>query len=482
MPKLNIPKSLRYFLFGLAVFLVASILTLGGVAIAYRNTYYPGVRVGGIDLAGKQRDAGEKLVTSKVGQYMSHPVTVTVPKISEPRNETTGLYPDLDIPTTAGDLGITFQEPSTVQSAWETGHERNILHWTKAVLGTLFNGYKQPLPYTIDQTKVQSFIQTKVAPQVTTPTPAKVTVQGSVVAISDQKPGLTVDIAALTKELANSLATAQDKDATFLRAPVTLADSPVVRKTVEPVATQLDKVGNLKVRLTTSSLSLAPTREQVLAWFSPVQDDKGNISLSLNQDAVTTYLDQNGKKTLDNQKSAAAVVKSLADYVKPTVADNLYAKTIQVALTPKPVAAVTPGTYTVGDYPGKYVEINLKDQRMYLINGTTLEQTYIVSSGFWTTPTPVGRFHIVSKSPRAYSAAFGLYMPYWQNFVDDDGNQAPLGEYGLHGLPEWPNGYKEGENHLGVPVSHGCVRLGTGPDAFVYGWTDIGTPVMINAS
>jgi lipoprotein-anchoring transpeptidase ErfK/SrfK len=52
--------------------------------------------------------------------------------------------------------------------------------------------------------------------------------------------------------------------------------------------------------------------------------------------------------------------------------------------------------------------------------------------------------------------------------------------HGIHELPEWKNGYKEGANHLGTPVSHGCVRLGVGPAAKVYGWAEVGTPIVIH--
>jgi lipoprotein-anchoring transpeptidase ErfK/SrfK len=53
-------------------------------------------------------------------------------------------------------------------------------------------------------------------------------------------------------------------------------------------------------------------------------------------------------------------------------------------------------------------------------------------------------------------------------------------EYGIHELPEWPDGTKEGESHLGTPVSHGCVRLGRGDAQAVYDWVEVGTPVFIH--
>lgn len=86
--------------------------------------------------------------------------------------------------------------------------------------------------------------------------------------------------------------------------------------------------------------------------------------------------------------------------------------------------------------------------------------------------TPTGEFKVHNKNPRAWSRTYGLYMPYWMAFV-------PSGKYGIHELPEWPGGYKEGANHLGTPVSHGCVRLGVGSAKAVYEWAEVGTPIVI---
>ena len=62
-------------------------------------------------------------------------------------------------------------------------------------------------------------------------------------------------------------------------------------------------------------------------------------------------------------------------------------------------------------------------------------------------------------------------MPYWLGMG--------TGRFGFHELPIWPSGYREGENHLGIAVSHGCIRLGIGPAEFLYNWVEVGTPVVI---
>lgn len=130
--------------------------------------------------------------------------------------------------------------------------------------------------------------------------------------------------------------------------------------------------------------------------------------------------------------------------------------------------------YTVAPIKtGKCIDIDTKMQIMTIFENGQLLDAYLVSSGKRGMETPVGTYHISNKTPRAWSKEYHLFMPFWEALV-------PSGKFGIHELPEWPNGYKEGLNHLGTPVSHGCVRLGVGPAQRVYSWTDIGTPVVVH--
>ncbi len=123
---------------------------------------------------------------------------------------------------------------------------------------------------------------------------------------------------------------------------------------------------------------------------------------------------------------------------------------------------------------GKWILVKLAEQRLDQRIGTRTVAEFPISSGKPGKPTPTGEFKTLDKIPRAWSHMAGLWMPWWMEF-DARG-------YGIHELPEWPNGYKEGAAHLGRPVSHGCVRLGVGPAKDMYDWTPVGTSVMIVAS
>ncbi len=119
----------------------------------------------------------------------------------------------------------------------------------------------------------------------------------------------------------------------------------------------------------------------------------------------------------------------------------------------------------------KLIRVDLSEQKLYQeLNGVVIA-AHPVSSGKARTPTPVGTFKIMTKSPRAWSGSAKLWMPYWMGFKG--------WTYGIHELPEWPGGKKEGKDHLGTPVSHGCVRIGEGVSKLLYDWTPIGTTVVI---
>lgn len=117
------------------------------------------------------------------------------------------------------------------------------------------------------------------------------------------------------------------------------------------------------------------------------------------------------------------------------------------------------------------IEINTKTQKLtYFVAGQPWKE-YAVSSGKPSMPTPKGKFKIINKKVKAWSNAYKLWMPYWLGLHN--------GEFGIHELPLWPNGYREGESHLGKPVSHGCVRLGIGPAQYIYERVDVGTEVIV---
>lgn len=119
----------------------------------------------------------------------------------------------------------------------------------------------------------------------------------------------------------------------------------------------------------------------------------------------------------------------------------------------------------------KLIDINLSQQKLKLYQGEQIVGEYTTSTGKADMPTPTGTFRVLSKEKNHWSSQYSLYMPYALRFYN--------GFY-IHELPYWPGGYREGEEHLGVPVSHGCVRIGIGAAEEVYNFADIGTKIVIH--
>jgi len=124
----------------------------------------------------------------------------------------------------------------------------------------------------------------------------------------------------------------------------------------------------------------------------------------------------------------------------------------------------------------KKVEISLSEQEMYVKFGDKTVWELQISSGAWDTPTPRGNYKILSKQDLRIGGKAPHYrMPYFQMW-DSRG-------YGLHALPYLANDggtfWTEALTHIGVPVSHGCIRMLPDDAILLYSFTDIGTPVTI---
>lgn len=228
----------------------------------------------------------------------------------------------------------------------------------------------------------------------------------------------------------------------------------------------------------------------IVGWLD--QEALGNQQIKVKEEQMKEWLDKNiikkvavaarprlvsainESEVIDPGRAGTTVdATKLARDVESTINTNSQERVIKVATTTvePETKKVAPG-YTLGRYSGKYLEVDLGKQMLYQIEGDRLVGSRRVSTGKWSMPTPKGEYSINNKVGRAYSSRYDLYMPYWMSFIGSS--------YGIHELPEWANGAKEGESHLGTPVSHGCIRLGVGDAAAVYEWTDIGTPLIIH--
>ena len=121
----------------------------------------------------------------------------------------------------------------------------------------------------------------------------------------------------------------------------------------------------------------------------------------------------------------------------------------------------------------KYILVDISEQHMYVYEGDALVYSFVSSTGM-RNATRAGSFSVLDKIPSAYGATWNIWMPNWLGIY-----WAGSMENGIHALPILPNGATLWAGYLGVPVSYGCVVLGTYEAQLLYDWADIGTPVEI---
>ncbi len=139
--------------------------------------------------------------------------------------------------------------------------------------------------------------------------------------------------------------------------------------------------------------------------------------------------------------------------------------------TPTPTPTFTP-TPTPTKVPedksesGKWIEIDLSQQRLYAHVGQTTVLTAVVSTGTRTYPTVVGRFRIYAKYRATHMSGPGYSLPNvpWTMFF--------YRGYAIHGT-YW-------HSNFGTPMSHGCVNMKTAEAKWLYQWAPKGTLVVVH--
>jgi lipoprotein-anchoring transpeptidase ErfK/SrfK len=113
----------------------------------------------------------------------------------------------------------------------------------------------------------------------------------------------------------------------------------------------------------------------------------------------------------------------------------------------------------------RWIEINLKEQKLLVWSGNELVYQTKVSTGKRSTPTLTGIFAVQTKLPVARMRGADYDIPDVPSTMYYDGNYAIHGAY-------W-------HKNFGTPVSHGCVNLPPKKAKWVFDWAKVGTPVIV---
>ncbi|HLC43900.1 MAG TPA: peptidoglycan binding domain-containing protein [Patescibacteria group bacterium] len=460
---------LIFFSILFSVILVTAIV-LFSYQRAYAGKIYQNVYFGDINLSAKTKTQAEYLLKNRFQVSLSRDIEISANSKS--------------VKVKLADTGLTYDYAKIVDQGYKIGRGNSFLLSLKSSFLSLYKKTNLSPDPKVDEAKYNDFLKIAIAQLNTNAQDATLQIQNGEVMLQNSQDGQTVVTEHLADQIVSLAGTSNNKIvlvAVASQAKITNASFDLAKQQATDLLAR-------KYLFTYQDKKYSPTKAQIGIWIefattnnqTVAQFNKSNIKAYLNnvaKDFEITSLDRkinaSTGEILDagrdglylNKESAVADLLSQSNNVSVNVV-------LATTATPAKEVKIFPSEGLVlGRFEGKYIDVTLSTQQLCRIEGSTLLDCNIVSSGKASMPTPTGTYAIQNKNPRAWSAQYGLWMPWWEAFS---------GSYGFHELPEWPNGTKEGANHLGIPVSHGCVRLGVGPAETLYNWTDIGTPVYIH--
>jgi lipoprotein-anchoring transpeptidase ErfK/SrfK len=211
---------------------------------------------------------------------------------------------------------------------------------------------------------------------------------------------------------------------------------------------------------------------------SKVRDYVLRVAASINKSPVNRKVKiENGVSKEERSGQEGLVVDDAAVTLAIMKAVREKQNTLMAAIPTKPVAYKTEYNRVVTLDYGRYIEINLSRQRMWVYQDKqVIFETPITSgatgAGF---PTVQGLFSIYSKATNrnlngyAIGYNYNVFVKYWMPFS---------GNFGMHDA-SWRSAFGGSDYYYGG--SHGCVNMPEHAAAFLYGWAPVGTPVWVHS-
>lgn len=405
------------------------------------------------------------------------------------------------------ELGVSYTIDEALRRAFTAGHSGNLIDRTGAIVRSLVTTSRTPVSTTVDSQKALAWVDATLAPLVKDPVNATIGVKGTTVVINPSTDGLAIDLEKVTGDLVTAAASSQPPKVVVVMNVVT---PQVTAESLTTYQAELEKLAHVPVSLNVNGQPVTPTFAQQITWFTVPEVKVGgdeSDAITLNAAAVARTVNEIAKKTnqkmvkeqvspdgavlvagkdgmtIDEQTAVREIVSQFSTIlVKPTELTGVaVAVTVATTVVPKEQVVVTAPQLAVVtddsivpaiDTDAKFIQISLAKQRMYIFENHQLINVFLISSGKAGYETPKGVHQIYAKALRPLSHRYGLYLPYWNAITPDGG-------YGIHDLPEWPGGKKETAAHLGTPISHGCIRVGTEQAKWLYDWAPVGTAVVV---
>ena len=163
----------------------------------------------------------------------------------------------------------------------------------------------------------------------------------------------------------------------------------------------------------------------------------------------------------------------LEDYSQKNI-DKATARTAPVMEYYKKLNEDTINQFDITSNTNYLVFVNIAEQKTYVYEGSkndwTLDKTFTCSTGIEGKETPVGVFTVQNRAPWFFSPKYGQGGKYYVQF---------MGNYLFHSIPFDSDKTTISDPTLGVPASHGCIRLSVEDSKWLYDNVQNGSKIII---
>lgn len=443
----------------IGMFVVAIVSALLGLQSYFAGMIMPGVKVGDIALGGKTLNEGRLILNQAAAA--DHLSFVVAGKRYSP---------------STSQVGVHYLTEKTLTLAYQQGRQGFIPHPVSTDVA---------LSPVVNEAKLSAYLAPILALG-TAPTDASLEVRRGVIQIVPDQAGWAIDKSVLVAELKHSLMTFRPSEPvlepTVLKAQINVQD-------LHSAQAQAAALMSTPVTLTDGTKVIAVSGADIGGWISFTPNAAtGQVEAMVDPAKVESYV-ANLARRLDVSPVKKEI--TIADGVtsiqsegsdgnsivrQPLVTGLSVLKANQpvsltIARQVVPFQTVTTTVYGIGS--GKYIEVNLSKQHLWVWDNHAVIYDSPLTSGATgaNLATVVGTFHIYYKTTNTHLVGPGYDVPvqYWMPFY--------LG-YGLHDA-SWRNGNFGGSDYY-YGGSHGCVNLPLATAAFIYNWSQVGTPVYVH--
>lgn len=204
-----------------------------------------------------------------------------------------------------------------------------------------------------------------------------------------------------------------------------------------------------------------------------VKDDYYTKAINLLKDADTSIIDVNDT---DIEAKINSISEARENYLTSISSNENKQETISASS--KLLQSLTSNninTLNIESLTSNLIYVNLKDQITYIYKGSINNwdkiKSFKCSTGIESEKTPIGIFDVRERGAWFFSDKYNQGGKYWVQFY---------GDYLFHSVPYNKDQSEVVDYTLGVPASHGCIRLKTEDAKWIYDNIESGTKVIIN--